>query len=121
MSSVKGDGGLVLTWKLTRSPARALVREQYPSIHGHRYLVFGSTLVLLKSQSRVPPRSFSRRTRSLEAPRAWRDDEQLETRETALRPRTPLSSSRRAKRREAFAGRGFICAATDWSRLAKGW
>src|SRR5688500_13604929 len=60
MSIVNGDGGLVLTKKEISSPARTLVREQYPSTHGHRYFVAGSTRVLVNIQSRVPGRWFSR-------------------------------------------------------------
>src|SRR5207247_2316682 len=41
------------------SPARMLVWEQYPSIHGQRYFVLGSILVLLSIQSLVPCCSFS--------------------------------------------------------------
>jgi hypothetical protein len=39
---VNGDGGFVLTWNVTGSPARTLVREQYPSMRGERYFDFGS-------------------------------------------------------------------------------
>src|SRR6267378_121193 len=59
MSSVKGDGGLVLTKMESSSPARMLVCEQYPSIHGQRYLVFGSIRVFVSIHSLVPGRLFS--------------------------------------------------------------
>src|SRR5882762_1035941 len=36
-----------------------LVCEQYPSIHGQRYLVFGSIRVFVSIQSLVPGRLFS--------------------------------------------------------------
>src|SRR5437764_13957410 len=73
-----------------------LVREQYPSIQGHRYLTFGSMAVLFNSQSREPRRAFSRRTRSLEAVVPALDgDKQLESSATVLRPRAPFSNSRR--------------------------
>src|SRR5690348_16824687 len=52
---------------LSCSPARMLVREQYPSIHGQRYLVFGSTRVLVSIQSLVPGLAFSARMKSDEA------------------------------------------------------
>src|SRR5512138_2314954 len=64
MSRVNGEGGFVLTCTVRLSPARMLVWGQNPSIHGQRYLVAGSTPVLVSSQSRVPGRSFSRRIRS---------------------------------------------------------
>jgi hypothetical protein len=41
--------------------------EQYPSIHGHRHFVAGSTRLFVRIQSRVPGFSFSRRMRSLVA------------------------------------------------------
>ena len=66
MSKRKREAGLVLTWKVIVSPARTLVREQYPSIHGHRYLVAGSMPVLSSIHSRVPGCSFSRRISSAE-------------------------------------------------------
>src|SRR5687767_5591960 len=58
------EAGLVLAWKAMGSPARTLVRDAYPSIHGHRYRVGGSIRVFSRSQSRVPGFSFSRRMRS---------------------------------------------------------
>src|ERR1043166_528987 len=81
-----------------RSPARTLVRSQYPSIQGLRYFVCGSTRDLLKSQSSEPVLSFSRRTRFAApcAPPGGREVEQLESSAIVPRPRTPLSISRRA-------------------------
>ena len=61
---MKEEAGLALTKKLISLPARTLVREQYPSIHGQRYFVFGSMRVFCNSQSCVPGFSFSRRTKS---------------------------------------------------------
>src|SRR5688500_13444880 len=48
------------------SPARMLVWEQYPSIQGQRYLIAGSTWVLVRSHSSVPGREFSRAMRLVE-------------------------------------------------------
>jgi hypothetical protein len=59
-----GEGGLVLTKMLNFSPARMLVCETYPSIHGQRYLVGGSTRVFSSNQEVVPGFSFSWRMRS---------------------------------------------------------
>ena len=67
MSIVNGDAGFVLTMIYSFSPARMLVREQYPSIHGQRYLVFGSTRVFVSIQSLVPGLAFSTRIRFGEA------------------------------------------------------
>src|SRR5688500_17162182 len=69
---VNGDGGLVLTKKEISSPARTLVREQYPSTHGQRYFVAGSTRVLVSIQSPVPCRSFSRAISMAHLPRGGR-------------------------------------------------
>src|SRR5438874_4025413 len=101
MSRVNGEGGLVLTWKPIDSPARTLVLEQYPSTHGQRYFVFGSTRVLVSSQSRVPGLSFSRRINSRRAGTALRAERtdsmcaQPPMAVTAPRPTTPFSNSRR--------------------------
>src|SRR5258706_12691015 len=56
--------GLVLTKIRSVSPAWILVCEQYPSIHGHRYRVFGSTRVRVSNQSVVPGFLFSAPMRS---------------------------------------------------------
>src|SRR6185295_8080980 len=101
-SNVKGEAGLVLTKKLISLPARTLVREQYPSIHGQRYLVFGSMRVFCNSQSRVPGFSFSRRTKSrlgdapifLPAEVDWPEAQPTKVAVT-LRPTIPLISCRR--------------------------
>src|ERR1041385_534137 len=58
-SRTKPEGGFVLTWKEISSPAWTDAREQYPSIHGERNRLSGSTRVRSRSQSRVPIRSFS--------------------------------------------------------------
>src|SRR3954469_16545337 len=72
MSITNGDAGLVLTMIDSFSPARRLVREQYPSIHGHRYLVLRSTRVLVSNQSFVPSLAFSVLMRSdFEPPEAF--------------------------------------------------
>jgi hypothetical protein len=61
---VKDDGGLVLTLNSIVSPARTLVREQNPSIHGERH--FATARVFVRIQSVVPGRSFSERTEARE-------------------------------------------------------
>src|SRR5713101_8408636 len=58
-SRTNREGGFVLTWKEIASPARTEAREQYPSIHGERKRLSGSTRARSRSQSRVPMRSFS--------------------------------------------------------------
>ncbi len=52
----------MLTKNSIVSPAETLVREQNPSIHGHRYFVLGSIAVLRSIQSRVPGFAFSSAT-----------------------------------------------------------
>ena len=68
ISTRKDDAGLVLAWKAMGSPARTLVREAYPSIHGHRKRVAGSIRVFSSNQSRVPGFAFSRRMSSGSGP-----------------------------------------------------
>src|SRR5437899_1434525 len=58
-SRTNREGGFVLTWKEIASPARTEAREQYPSIHGERKRLSGSTRGRSRSQSRVPMRWFS--------------------------------------------------------------
>src|ERR1043166_8672213 len=57
----KGDGGFVLTLISIVSPARKLVREQYPSSHGARHFVGP---VFESIQSVVPGFAFSSTIRS---------------------------------------------------------
>src|ERR1051325_6303840 len=88
---------------LIGSPARTLVREQYPSIHGQRYLVWGSIRVLLSIQSRVLVFAFSRRIRSrwprmdrfVAPPESFSTWAQPDNAATAPRPTAPLIISRR--------------------------
>src|SRR5881296_3892286 len=94
------------------SPAPTLVREQYPSIHGQRYLLLDSIRVLLSSQSRVPALAFSRPTRPLwpkmdlfvTLPESFSTWAQLDSAATAPRPIAPLSRSRRVMALPAAVG-----------------
>src|SRR5438128_8542979 len=99
MSRLKPEGGFVLTKNSIVSSALTLVREQYPSIQGQRYLLAGSIRVFRSSQSDVPGRSFSRRTRSRRCCRfSWAvlfTVPQPESAVRALKPTTPLSIWRR--------------------------
>src|SRR4030095_2177378 len=88
---MKRVDGLVLTWNVIVSPARALVREQNPSMFGQRYFVAGSTRVFVSSHSRVPGRWFSV-TIELDGSSA-RPIRQL--RAAAPRPTTCFNASRR--------------------------
>src|SRR5262245_41316861 len=100
-----GEGGLVLTIIDRPSPARMLVCEQYPSIHGQRYLVGGSTRVLERSQSDVPGFSFSAAIKSRwggeDIPRSSAGLANADARPAAA---APLSRSRRfGMGRECFS------------------
>ena len=102
----------MLTYRFNTSPRRTLVREQYPSIHGHRYFVDGSMRVFFKSQSRVPGRLFSRAIRS----EAWERRvpvlvegcraEQPKSASKAPAQVTSLSISRRLPRPRGLVGEG---------------
>src|ERR1043166_2983912 len=95
ISSRNGEGGFVLTKTSSVSPVRMLVCEQKPSIHGHRYFVAGSMCVLVRSQSRVPGRAFSRRTESLVAGFSERNVSHPARATAAPAPIAPLIKSRR--------------------------
>src|SRR5262245_7058599 len=95
MSITNGDGGLVLIMIESVSPARTLVCEQKPSIHGQRYRVFGSTRVFVNNQSVVPGFAFSVRmsSRCGDVPAMEPD-----TKENNPLAAAPRKSSRRSNR-----------------------
>src|SRR2546425_7686056 len=94
------------------SPAPTLVREQYPSIHGQRYLLLDSIRVLLSSQSRVPALAFSRPIRPLwprmdlfvTPPESFSTWAQPDNAATVPKPIAPLRRSRRVMALPAGVG-----------------
>src|SRR5262245_10326932 len=106
-----------------------LVCEQYPSIHGQRYLVFGSTRVFASIQSLVPGFAFSVRIKSdcareidlpLESSTALDDSPSAAFRSgftpaTTPAPNAPLSRLRR------FVMLGSFCMETLLTTWASSW
>src|SRR5688572_20962346 len=89
---MNADAGFALTMIARRSPARTLVREQYPSIPEQRYCALRSVRVFVSSQSVVPGFAFSARIRS---PRPRAKLAQPPSEPIAAVAPTPASHSRR--------------------------
>src|SRR2546428_4731317 len=98
----KNEGGLVLTMISSGSPARTLMRGQYPSIQGQRYFARGSTRVLESIQSVVPCFSFSVRIRLR---RAGADSASMERASGPTVIPSPAPAARLSKSRRFIRGR----------------